>query len=121
MLSIDVLTVVAFAIYIVIFAILRLDARIGLGVALGLLVTAAIVLAIGKGDLANRLVMYACYLLASGGVLLLIGHIRSEPGRHKERSMVAHPRQPFTSGSKRRRQQELEADQSWKQGLSKEG
>jgi len=122
MLSGDVLTVIAFAIYIVIFAILRLDARIGIGAALALLVTAAIILAIGNGDLANRLVMYACYFLASGGVLLLIEHIRGEPKRHeegKERPTPRYSKQPFISNRKRRGHRKSEVHQSPEQVLDK--
>lgn len=121
MLSVDVLIVIAFAIYTAILAILRLDARIGIGTALALLVTAAIVLAMGNGDVASRLAMFACYFLASGGVLLLIEHIRGEGKRHEERATVSHPKQQSTGGSKRRRKHKLKAHQSREHVLSEEG
>lgn len=120
MLSVDVLTVIAFAVYTVIFAILRPDARIGIGAALALLMIAAIILATRNWDLANRLVMYACYFLASGGVLLLIEHIRGEPKRHeegKERPTPRYSKQPFISNRKRRKHRKSEVHQSPEQVL----
>jgi len=119
MLTIDMITVIAFAIYTVIFAVLRLDARLGIGAALALLMTAAITLAIGNEDLANRLVMYACYFLASGGILLLIDHIRGEPKRRKERSIQLYSKRRLLVTLRRRRNGKPEAQQSQEQVLGK--
>ena len=117
MLSTDVLIVIAFAIYTAIFALLRLDSRIGIGAALALLATAGPVLAMGNGDLANRLVMFACYFLASGGVLLFIDHIRGEPKRRKQRPMQLYSKQRLLGSLKRRRSRKPEAHQSQEQVL----
>mgnify|MGYP000731123173 CR=1 FL=1 len=119
MLTIDMITVIAFAIYTVIFAVLRLDARLGIGAALALLMTAAITLAIGNEDLANRLVMYACYFLASGGILHLIDHIRGEPKRRKERSIQLYSKRRLLVTLRRRRNGKPEAQQSQEQVLGK--
>jgi len=119
MLSVDVLIVIAFAIYTIIFAFLRLDPRIGIGAALALMATAAVVLAVGNGDLANRLVIYACYFLASGGVLLLIDHVRGEAKKHKPRPMSTYSRQRLLGSLKRRRNGKPQPQQSREQVLDK--
>lgn len=76
MLSTDLLALIAFVIYTVLFAVLRLDWRIVIALGLGLLVSATVMLAVEEQYRADTLAIWAYYFLASGAILLLIQHIR---------------------------------------------
>lgn len=76
MLSTDLLALIAFVIYTVLFAVLRLDWRIVIASGLGLLVSATVILAAKEQHWANTLAIWAYYFLASGAILLLVQYIR---------------------------------------------
>lgn len=76
MLSTDLLALIAFVIYTVLFVVLRLDWRIVIALGLGLLVVATVMLAVEEQHRADTLAIWAYYFLASGAILLLIQHIR---------------------------------------------
>jgi len=72
----DLLALIAFGIYTVLFAVLRLDWRIVIALGLGLLVSAAVMLAVDVQHRADTLAIWAYYFLASGAILLLAQNIR---------------------------------------------
>ena len=76
MLSTDLLALIAFGIYTVLFAVLRLDWRIVIALGLGLLVSATVMLAVEVQHWADTLAIWAYCFLASGAILLLIQNIR---------------------------------------------
>lgn len=78
---IGVLVLAAFAIYTILFAVLRLDSRIIAGAALVLLVITLIALAMGRGDMAQGVALYAYGLLISAAVILAVEYFRGEPER----------------------------------------
>jgi len=77
----EVFVLIAFAAYIAVFALFRLQPRVAIVATLALVASAAITLTVGRAELANRLVIYALYFLASGTVLIIIEHVRGVPER----------------------------------------
>lgn len=67
----------------------RLDPRYPVAGALLLLVAAALSQAADATDAANRLAEFAFLLLAAGVLLLLIDHLRAEPGVHPPEELLA--------------------------------
>lgn len=80
----EVFVLIAFAAYIAVFALFRLQPRVAIVATLALLASAAITLTVGRAELANRLVIYALYLLASGAVLIIIEHLRGAPKKRRK-------------------------------------
>ena len=76
MLFTDLLALIAFVIYTVLFAVLRLDWRIVIALGLGLLLSATVMLAVEVQHQADTLAIWAYYSLASGAILLLVQNIR---------------------------------------------
>lgn len=76
MMSMDLLALIAFGIYTVLFAVLRLDWRIVIALGLGQLVSATVMLAVDAQHWADTLAIWAYCFLASGAILLLIQNIR---------------------------------------------
>jgi nitrate/nitrite transporter NarK len=84
--SLGTLVLIGFAIFIAISAVLRLEPRIAMRMAIVLLVAAALTLALGKEDLAEQLALYAYYFLASGAILLLVQKTCGKPKKEDKES-----------------------------------
>lgn len=81
---IGVIVLAAFAIYTILFAVLRLDSRIIAGSALVLLVITVIAVAVGWEDVAQGVALYAYGLLISAAVVLAVEYFRGEPEKRVE-------------------------------------
>ncbi len=84
--------------YVVYLGVTRKDGRYPIGLALVLLVIAAIVDAAGDPSGANTLATFVFYLLAGGVLLLLVEHVR-EARSGPDRSPGSEPRAPETYGA----------------------
>jgi hypothetical protein len=69
------LIVLAYTVYAI---IKRMDGRIPVGIALGLLVLAAVILAVGNEGLANDVAILCYYMLVSGVVVQFVEYLREE-------------------------------------------
>ena len=70
------IVVIGFVILVLLFSLLHWELKITIGIALALVVAAAIALASGGNTLANQLTIYAFGFLATGVVVLLIQYIK---------------------------------------------
>jgi predicted acyltransferase len=84
--SLGILVLIGFGIFIATSAVLRLEPRITIRMAIVLLVAAALTLTLGKEDLAEQLALYAYYFLASGAILLLIRYTRGKGKKEDKES-----------------------------------
>ena len=76
MLSTFEIVAIGFVLLVLLFALLHWEPKITIGIALALVVAAAIALASGENNLANQLAIYAFGFLATGVVVLLIQYIK---------------------------------------------
>ncbi len=70
-----------FFIFVVAVALLWHEPRIGVGIALGLLLSAAVSLTVGEKGVAEGLAVYAYLFLASGVIVMLIKYVKEEWGK----------------------------------------
>ena len=70
------ISIAGFVILVAVFAIIRWEPKITIGIALALMAVAALIGAAGGMSLANYLATYAYGFLAAGVILLLIKYIR---------------------------------------------
>lgn len=83
--SVELIELATFAIYSIVYGLLRLDSRMPTAAGLLLLLCTMVALMLDHEGLTGILVTYAFYFLASAAVILAIEYFRGEPERRSER------------------------------------
>jgi len=64
--------------YTIVAIRIKIDGRIPIGIALGLLLLSALILAFGKEDMANNIAIVCYYFLVSGVVVQFVEYLRED-------------------------------------------
>ena len=81
----DWLVIMALAIYLAVVTLMGKDGRLAVGLALAMLLAAAMVLAQGDQGLAEKLAIYAGYTFLAGAIACLIEKVRQKTSKRGDK------------------------------------